>query len=91
MKNTSGQTVYIDGTYTFGGNWQNACLYVLNTAGAVRWSYCGNGLQNKGNFNFGGEVALYPNEFVDAYGWYSCPGAGQTWDWAMYINAKVAY
>jgi hypothetical protein len=86
-KNTTGGNLYIDGTMIYGNVNGSACVQVLNTSGAARWTYCNGGLQSNGfQRAWNGMVAVFPNEFVFGIGYNTCSSGN--WDYAQYITAK---
>lgn len=60
-----------------------ACIYILDTAGAVRFSHCNQGVERRGLANFPTQL-IYPGESLVGHASNQCP-AGHLWDWAAYM------
>ncbi len=75
-----GATIY---SVVPGGLVDAACIYVLNTAGQVRWSHCV-GARGRGHVSFPEQI-IQPGEYIAAQANHTCFGGGQ-WDWAAYLH-----
>jgi hypothetical protein len=88
-RNTSGHAWRTDGATIYAvvpsGNHtvDAACVYVLNTSGAVRWSYC-SGINQRGLVSFPRKT-IQPNEYLAAQARHRCNAPG-VWDWAAFLH-----
>jgi len=88
-RNTSGQVWRTDGAtiYAVAPSGTHAvdaaCVYVLNTSGAVRWSHC-TGVKQRGLVSFP-QQTIQPNEYLVAQARHRCNAPG-VWDWAAFVH-----
>ena len=92
-RNTSGQPWYVGGAtvYADGGGGDNAktsvdaaCVYILDMNGAVRWSYCNNGINSRGYLTFPTQV-INNNEYLVLQASHRCAPSAGTWDYAGWL------
>lgn len=89
-RNTSGSAWKMDGATIYSvvpsGNHtvDAACIYVLNTSGQVRWSFCQSGVRQRGMVGFS-QQTIQPNEYIAAQARHRCNAPG-VWDWAAFIH-----
>jgi hypothetical protein len=78
---TEGATIY--SVAPAGNQVDVACIYVLNTAGLVRWSHCAN-VNQRGRVSYPQQV-IQPGEYLAGQARHRCSAPG-LWDWAAYVH-----
>jgi hypothetical protein len=95
-RNTSGANWYVSGAtvYADGGggtnaatNVQAACAYILDTVGAVRWSYCAAPMKSRGFFSFPTQTVA-PGESLVAQAAHSCSPSALAWGYAAWLHVS---
>jgi hypothetical protein len=89
-KNTTAANHYLRGAQIYAVSGKSipsvtdaACLYILDTSGAVRWHQC-DGVNVRGRLPVSPVQVIRPGESVAAQAANTCP-QGALWDWAAYL------